>query len=91
MNYLIMKLHRAIMVAAGDKAEFLFSSFADVKMPQFNSSYMVPNIIGMVVSYICQKAKTIMVLVVRSSQRPELRCPPHMEIGNPPFRAPFGA
>jgi hypothetical protein len=42
--------------AAGDKAEFLYSAFADVKMPQFNSSYMVPNIIGMVVSYICQKA-----------------------------------
>jgi hypothetical protein len=34
MNYFIMKLHKAIMVpalsAAGDKAAFLYSAFADV-------------------------------------------------------------
>jgi hypothetical protein len=39
MSFLIMKLHKAIMVpAAGDEAEFLYSAFADVKMLQFNSS-----------------------------------------------------
>jgi hypothetical protein len=42
MNFLIMKLHKAIMVpalsAAGDKAEFLYSAFAGVKMLPFNSS-----------------------------------------------------
>jgi hypothetical protein len=45
----------------------------------------------MALSYICQKAKTIVVLEVRCSQRPELRWPPHTDTGNPPFRAPFGA
>jgi hypothetical protein len=45
----------------------------------------------MVLSYICQKAKTIVVLVVCCSQRLELRWLPHMDIGNPTFRAPFGA
>jgi hypothetical protein len=45
----------------------------------------------MTLSYICQKAKTIVVLVVCCSQRPELRWLPHIDIGNPPFRAPFGA
>jgi hypothetical protein len=81
----------ACLSAAGDKAEFLYSAFTDVKMPQFNSSKMVPNIIGLVLSYICQKAKTIVVLVVCCSQRPKLRWLPHMDIGNPLFRAPFGA
>jgi hypothetical protein len=41
MNFLIMKLHKAIgacLSAAGDKADFLYSAFADVKMLQFNSS-----------------------------------------------------
>jgi hypothetical protein len=45
----------------------------------------------MAFSYICQKAKTIVVLVVCCSQQPELRWLPHMDIGNPTFRAPFGA
>jgi tRNA nucleotidyltransferase/poly(A) polymerase len=74
MNYLVMKLHKAIMVpAAGDNAEFLYAAFADVKILQFNSSKMVPNIIRMALSYICQKAKTMVVLVVCFSKRPELR------------------
>jgi hypothetical protein len=30
--------HGACLSAAGDKAELLYSAFADVKMPQFNSS-----------------------------------------------------
>jgi hypothetical protein len=42
MKFLIMKLHKAIkgtcLSAAGDKAEFLYSAFADVEMLQFNSS-----------------------------------------------------
>jgi hypothetical protein len=54
----------ACLSAAGDKAEFLYSAFADAKMPQFNGSYLVPNIIRTALSYICQKAKTIVVLVV---------------------------
>jgi hypothetical protein len=62
----------ACLSAAGDKAEFLYSAFADVKMPQFSGSKMVPNIIGMVLSYICQKAKTMVDLVVCCSQQPEL-------------------
>jgi hypothetical protein len=81
----------AFLSAAGDKAEFLYSEFADVKMPQFNSSLLVPNIIRMALSYICQRAKTAVVLVVCCSQRPELRWLLHMNIGNPSFRAPFGA
>jgi hypothetical protein len=81
----------ACLSAASDKAEFLYSAFADVKMLQFKSSYLVPNIIRMASSYICQIAKTILVLVVCCSQRPELRWLPHMEIGKPTFRAPFGA
>jgi hypothetical protein len=81
----------ARLSVAGDKAEFLYSAFGDVKMLQFNSSKLVPNIIRMALSYICQKAKTIVVLVVCGSQRPELRWLTHMDIGNPPFRTPFGA
>jgi hypothetical protein len=37
MNFLIMKLHKAIVSAAGDKV-FLYSAFDDVKMLQFTSS-----------------------------------------------------
>jgi hypothetical protein len=51
---------------------------------------LVPNIIGMALSYICQKAKTIVVLVVCFSQRPELRWLPHMDIGRPPQTGPYG-
>jgi hypothetical protein len=49
----------ACLSAAGDKAEFLYS-----KMLQLNSSELVPNSMRMALSYICQKAKTIVVLVV---------------------------
>jgi hypothetical protein len=54
----------ACLSAAGDWAEFLYSAFADAKMLQLNSSELVKNIIRMAFSYICQKAKTILVLVV---------------------------
>jgi hypothetical protein len=81
----------ACLSAAGDKAELLCSTFSVVKMLQFNSSSLAPNIIRMALSYICQKAKTIVVLVVCCAQRPKLRWLPHMDMGNPPFRAPFGA
>jgi hypothetical protein len=77
--------------AAGDKAELLYSAFADVEMLQFNSSSLVPNTIRNALSYIYQKAKTIVVLVVCCSQRPELRWLPHMDIGYPPFRTLYGA
>jgi hypothetical protein len=80
----------ACLREAGGKAEFLYSEFADVKMLQFSSSKLVLNMIRMASSYICQKAKTIVVLVVCCSQRPKLRWLPHMDIGNPPFRTPFG-
>jgi hypothetical protein len=69
--------HGACWSAAGDRADFLYSAFADVKMLQFNSSKLVPNIIRMTLSCICQKAKTVVVLVVCCSQRPELRWLPH--------------
>jgi hypothetical protein len=52
---------------------------------------MVPNMIRMASSYICQKAKTVVVLVVSFSWRSELRWHPHMDIGRPPFGNPFGA
>jgi hypothetical protein len=45
----------------------------------------------MALSYICQKAKTVVVLVVCCSKRPELTWLPHMDMGNPRFRTPFGA
>jgi hypothetical protein len=41
----------------------LYSALADVKMLQFNSSELVTNILRMALSNICQKAKTIVVLV----------------------------
>jgi hypothetical protein len=54
----------ACLSAGGDKAESLYSAFADVEMLQFNNSYLVPNIIRMTSSDIFQKAKTILVLMV---------------------------
>jgi hypothetical protein len=59
-------------------------------MLQLNSSALVPTIIRMVLSYICQKTKTIVVLVVSFSQRPELRWLPYMDIGSPPQTGPYG-
>jgi hypothetical protein len=60
----------ACLSAAGNKAEFLYSAFADLEMLQFNSPYLVPNIIRMALSCICQRrAKTIVVLVVCCSHR----------------------
>jgi hypothetical protein len=44
----------------------------------------------MALSYICQKAKTIVVLVVCFSQPPELRWLPHMDKGRPPLTGPYG-
>jgi hypothetical protein len=43
----------------------------------------------MALSYICQKAETIVVLVVCFSQRPELRWLPHMDIGRLPLTGPY--
>jgi hypothetical protein len=54
----------ACLSAAGRKAEFMDSAFADFEILKFNSPQLVPNIIGMTFSDICQKAKTIVVLVV---------------------------
>jgi hypothetical protein len=40
---------------------------------------------------ICQKAKIIVVLVVCFSRQPELRwLPPHIDIGEPLFKEPYG-
>jgi hypothetical protein len=77
--------------AAGDKADFLFSAFAAVETLQLNSSQLVPNISRMPLSYIWQKAQTIVVLEICFSPGPELRWLPHMDLGNPPFRTPCGA
>jgi hypothetical protein len=77
----------ACLSAAGNKAVFMRSAFADVKMLQFNSSELAPNSIRMTLSDICQKAKTIVVLVVCFSQ-PNLRRLPHIEVGKPPFQEP---
>jgi hypothetical protein len=82
--------HGACLSAAGDRADFLYSAFADVKMLQFNSSKLVPNIIRMTLSCICQKAKTVVVLVVCCSQRPEPRWLPH-GYRQPSVSVPFGA
>jgi hypothetical protein len=46
----------ACLSAAGDKAELMYSAFADVKMPQFISFLLVPNMIRIALSDICQKA-----------------------------------
>jgi hypothetical protein len=81
----------ARLSGAGDKADFLYSAYADDKVLQFNSSQLVPNIIRMAVSYICKKAKTIVILVECFSQRPELRWLNHIDKGNPPIRTPYGA
>jgi hypothetical protein len=80
----------ACLSAAGDKAVFMRSAFADVKMLQFNSSELAPNIIKMTLSDNCQKAKTIVVLVVCFS-RPNLRRLPHIEVGEPLFQEPYGS
>jgi hypothetical protein len=79
----------ACLRVAGDKADFLYSACADLKMLQLISSSLVPNNIRMVLSYACQKAKIIVVLVVCCSQRP-LRQLPHVDVGNPPLRPPCG-
>jgi hypothetical protein len=53
-----------ILSSAGDEEEFVYSALADFKMLQFNSSYLVPNITRMTLLDVCQKAKTIVILVV---------------------------
>jgi hypothetical protein len=84
----------ACLSAAVDKAYFLYSTVADVKMLQFNSSWLVPNIIRMALPYICKKTKTIWIrwyACHSCAQQPELRWLPHMDTGNPPFRTPCRA
>jgi hypothetical protein len=54
----------ACLSGAGDEADFMYSTFADVKMLQFNSCGVLPNIIRMTLSDVCQKAKTIVILAV---------------------------
>jgi hypothetical protein len=49
----------ACLSAAGNRADFMYSAFADVKMLQFNSSLLVPNIIIMTLSDVCQKASGV--------------------------------
>jgi hypothetical protein len=49
--------------ATGNKADFLYSAFADFKMLKFNSSKLILNIVKMALSYIWQKAKAVVVLV----------------------------
>jgi hypothetical protein len=51
---------------------------------------MVPNMIRMKFSDICQEAKTIVVLVVCASQGSDLRWLPHIDIGEPQFQEPYG-
>jgi hypothetical protein len=54
----------------------MYSAFADAKMLQFNSSYLVPNIIKMSSSDAFQKAKAIVVLGVCLSRPWEEKPPP---------------
>jgi hypothetical protein len=81
----------ARLSSAGDEAEFMYSAFADVKMLQLNSSQLVPNMIRMTLSDVCQKAKTIVILVVCLPWPLEHKSHPHMGIGRPPFEEPYGA
>jgi hypothetical protein len=52
---------------------------------------MVPNMIRMILSDICQKSKTIMVLVVCFSQPPELKWLPHTYKSEPLLKEPYGS
>jgi hypothetical protein len=81
----------ACLSAAGDEAEFMDSSFASVKILQFNSSQLVPNIVRMALSDVCQKAKTIVMLVVCLPWPLEHKSHPHMGIGRPPVEEPYGS
>jgi hypothetical protein len=82
----------ACLSAAGDDAQFMYSAFADVKMLQFNSSYLVPTITTITLSDVCQKAKTIVILVVCLPWPLEHIAHPHMAmgLGRPPFEKPYG-
>jgi hypothetical protein len=81
----------ACLSVAGHKAEAMCSAFADVGTLQFNSSQLIPNIIRMTSSDICQKFKTIVLLAVCVFWRSELRWLPHEDIGKPPLREPSGS
>jgi hypothetical protein len=69
----------------------MYSTCADVKMLQFKSSLLVPNIIRMAFSDICQKAKTLVTLVVCFSQQRELRWLTHIDIDQTLFQELFGS
>jgi hypothetical protein len=77
----------ACLSAAGDVAEFMYSACDDVKMLQFNSFKLVPNIVRML-SDICQKASCDCGGML--SRQPMLRRLPHMDVGKPPFHEPLG-
>jgi hypothetical protein len=77
---MIMKLHKAIIVPAGDKAVLMYSAFANVKMLQFICSELEPSIFRMAIADICQKAKTAVVLEVCPWPM-EHKLHPHIDIG----------
>jgi hypothetical protein len=76
--------------AAGDKADFMYSTFADVKMLQFNSFYLAPKNIGMTLSDICQKASWTVILVESLPWPLEHKPHLHMDMGRPPLWGPYG-
>jgi hypothetical protein len=81
----------ACLSAAGDEAEFTYPHFADVKTLQFNSFSLVLNIIRRTLPDVCQKAKTIVILVVCLQWPLEHKQHTHMGIGRPPFEEPCGS
>jgi hypothetical protein len=69
----------------------MYSAFADVKMLQFNSSYLVPNIIIMTLSDVCQTASRVVILVVCLPWLLEHKPHLHRDIGRPPFQEQFSS
>jgi hypothetical protein len=69
----------------------MYSAFSDIKMLQFISSKLVPNISRMTLSDVCQKAKTILIWVVLLPWPLEHKLHPHMDTGRPPFEEPYGS
>jgi hypothetical protein len=76
----------ACFSAAGDEAEFMYSAPADLKMLQFTRSFLVRNIIKRALSDVCQKAKTIVILVVCLPWPLKHKLHAHMSTGRPPFQ-----
>jgi hypothetical protein len=78
----------ACLCAAGNEVDFLYSAFSDVKMLRYNSYELVPNIVRVILSNTCQKAKTISIFVACFSRPSELRWLAHIDVGEPPFQEP---